>query len=121
MSSYKSYGSCGFYSTSTGRNNGNPTLFRDNPRLPRDNPRLSSSNACLKDPIHLPDAWEYAKQACTRCKDINDPSRRQGMSAQTLNLGVGGPGLTYSSQYQLSYQPGTPGSVGEYYGILPPW
>lgn len=107
-----------------------------------------------QEAVLMPFAWEYAKQACTRCKDINDPVRRTNSgswSAQCQRPGYGSPfimgsecsggiGMTYDSLYKTPYQfaerssgtpeqssrftperPSIPGSVGAYYGILPPW
>lgn len=98
-----------------------------------------------QEAVFMPFAWEYAKQACNRCKDINDPVRRTQAgpwSAQCQRPGYGSPfimgsecsagiGMTTASLYKTPYQfaeradgrnrPSIPGSVGAYYGILPPW
>ena len=89
--------------------------------------QVMENTAMTQEAIYMPQAWAYAQQACVRCKDVNAPWKRIA-TQQSFNMeSQRGGGLTHLSQYNLPYsfgspsEPAIPGSVGAYYGILPPW
>lgn len=94
--------------------------------------QVMENTSMTQEAVYMPHAWAYAQQACRRCKDVNANRRIQpfvtsGGNDYPFQMRNQIGGLTYSSQYDLpysfpnQYNPGIPGRVGEYYGILPPW